>query len=80
MMSFRHCSRINKKVECWPSFMPTSTNFKLFKEVKKIFPITADVKEMHERGNKLMVLVFLGALRPEFLKSRPNVIGSSIVK
>ena len=52
----------------------------LSKEVKEIFPITADVKEMHERGNKLMVLVFLGALRPEFLKSRQNVIGNSIVK
>jgi len=51
---------------------------KLFEEVKEIFPITADVKDMQERWNKLIVLVFLGALRSEFLKSRPNVIGNSI--
>jgi len=52
---------------------------KLF-EVKKIFPITGDVKEMHERWNKLIVLVFLGALHPEFLKARSNVIVNSIVE
>jgi len=35
---------------------------KLFEKVKEIFPRIGDVKEMHERWNKLMVLVILGAL------------------
>jgi len=35
---------------------------------------------MQERWNKLMVLVFLGALHSEFSKARPNVIDSSTVK
>ena len=32
------------------------------------------MKEMHERWNKLMILTFLGALRLEISKARPNVI------
>jgi len=38
------------------------------------------VKEMQKRWNKLMVLVFLGALRSKFLKARQNVISSSTIK
>ena len=55
--------------------MPT----KLSEEVKEIFSITADMKEMQERLKKLIVLV-LGALCSEFLRARPNVIGNSTVK
>jgi len=72
IMSFRRYSRINKKVECWLNFMPTSTNFKLFEEVKNIFPFTAYVNEIQKRWNKLMVFVFLEALCSEFLKARPS--------
>ena len=49
-------------------------------KVKEIFPITTNVKKMQERWNKLMVLVFLGALHSEFSKAPPNVIDSSTVK
>ena len=38
------------------------------------------MKEMQKRWNKLMVLVFLGALRSKFSKARQNVISSSTVK
>jgi len=41
----------------------------LFEEVKEIFSITGDVKEMQERWNKLMNLIFLGAPHPEFSKT-----------
>ena len=57
--------------------MLTSTNFS--RRSKRFF-ITDDVKEMQKRWNKLMVLVFLGALRPEFLKARANVVDSSIIE
>jgi len=53
---------------------------KLFEEVKEIFSIIADMKEMQERWNKLMVLIFLRALRSEFSKDQPNVIGSFTIK
>jgi len=52
-----------------------------FREGKgDFFPITMDVKKMHERQNKLMALVFIGALCPKFFRARPNVINSSIIK
>ena len=52
---------------------------KLFAKVKEIFPITADVKEMLKRQNK-MIFVCLGELRPKISKARPNVIDNSTVK
>ena len=76
MILFRSYLGVNRKVRHWLSSMPTLTNFLM----KSIFSITTDVNEMQERCNKLMVLDFLGALRPKFSKARPNVIGSSIVK
>ena len=42
--------------------------------------MTTHAKEMYERWNKLMVLVFLRALCPEFLKAQPNMIDNSTVK
>jgi len=36
---------------------------KLFEEIREIFPITTDVKEIQERWNKLVILIFLGSLR-----------------
>jgi len=75
MMSFKSYLGVNKKVERWPSSITTSK--KNFEEVKEIFPITADVKKMHEMWNKLIVLIFLGV---DFSKARPNVIDSSTVK
>jgi len=52
---------------------------KFSKEIQEIFLIIADVKEMHDRRNKLMVLVFLGSLCLEFSWDRSNVIASSTI-
>jgi len=35
---------------------------------------------MQERWNKLMVLIFFGALRPKFLKAQLNMIDNSTLK
>ena len=59
-----------QKVDCLLSSMPTSTNFL---RKSKDFPIIADVKEMQEKWNNLMVFVFLGALRLELSRARLNV-------
>jgi len=74
MISFRSKLKSQTLVQFYVDFN------KLFKEVKEIFLITTDAEEMQERWNKLIVLVFLRALRPEFSKAHPNVIGSSTVK
>ena len=71
MMSFRSCWG---KIIPWLSSIPTLTNFPM--RLWRFFLSHLDVKEMQERWNKLMVLVFLGALRPQFSKTWSNVIDS----
>jgi len=59
-------SGANRKVECWPCSMPSSTNF------------------LRSRRFFLSQLMWRrcrsGTLRPELLKSRSNVMGSSTIK
>jgi len=76
MMPFKGYSEVKKESRTLAQFY---ADFNKLSKIEKIFPIITDVK-MQERWNKLMVLVFLGALRPNFLKARLNVIGGFIVK
>ena len=41
-------------------------------ELKTLFPITSDVKQMQEQWNKLMLLYLLGSLPSEYTLAQPG--------
>jgi len=52
---------------------------RLAEELRQIFPITGDIKQMQNQWNRLMVLTYLGTLDPAYSSARPQIMGSSAV-